>query len=87
MSVVGPRPRDLVQYERGLKQGNKVLKMIKAGLAGTYQARKGEEGANQFDLDMKYIKFVQTHNSWQIMINDIKIIIGTLKIMLRAQGY
>jgi len=87
MSLVGPRPRDIVQYEKGLSQGNKALAVIKAGLAGTYQANKGVAGANQYNLDMQYIEYVRTHNSWQILKKDIKIIIGTIRIMLRAQGY
>lgn len=87
MSLVGPRPRDLVQYEKGLSQGNNVLAIIKAGLAGTYQANKGEPGAGQHKLDMEYIDFVRSHNSWQIILNDISIIFRTIWKMFKAQGF
>ena len=87
MSFVGPRPRDIKQYERGREQGDHTVEMIKAGLCGSYQSRKGEPAANQFALDTEYIEFVRTHNGWAILANDLKIILKTIKKTLKAQGY
>jgi lipopolysaccharide/colanic/teichoic acid biosynthesis glycosyltransferase len=87
MSFVGPRPRDLVQHKRSLSNNDHTGVVIKAGLCGKYQAHKGEPGANQFRLDSEYIEYVKNNNIWKILLNDIIIIVRTIRIMFRAQGY
>ena len=87
ISFVGPRPVNLEVYKNGLAEEDYTRTVIRTGLTGAYQSHKGEPGANQRRLDIDYIKYVSSHNAWQVLFLDAKIILRTLVILLRAQGY
>jgi len=86
LSMVGPRPVNIVNYKRILEKGITTKAEIKAGLAGNYQAHKGESGADQDKLDREYINFCKNHSDWKIVLFDIKILLRTLLIIFRAEG-
>ncbi|MCK5211763.1 sugar transferase [Candidatus Parcubacteria bacterium] len=87
MSAVGPRPVNLRVYKRNLDNSDYTKAIIKTGLAGPYQSHKGEAGVNQRQKEEEYINYVQNHRASQIIINDIKLMIGTLIIVFKAKGY
>lgn len=86
LSVVGPRPVNKQVYKSLLARGVYTKKNIRCGLTGIFQAHKGDSGANQDKLDQVYIDFCATHSGIRILFYDIKIILRTVIIMLRAQG-
>ena len=86
MSMVGPRPVNQENYQRILSKEITTKTIVKAGLTGNYQAHKGEPGAGQDKLDREYIDFC-LNNSWcKIILKDIKIMLRTLLVMIRAKG-
>lgn len=87
MSAVGPRPVNLRVYKRNLENSDYTKAIMKTGLAGPYQSHKGEAGVNQRQKEEEYINYVQNHNTWQIILNDIKLMIKTLVIVFKAKGY
>ena len=87
MSAVGPRPVNLKIYKRNLENGDYTKAIIKTGLAGPYQSHKGEAGVQQRQKEEEYIDFVQNHGALQIILNDIKLILGALLVLLKAKGY
>ncbi len=80
MSLVGPRPpleREVINYSTYDRQ----RLLIKPGCTGLWQI-SGRNNVSFFDmieLDLKYIK-------QQSLINDIKIIIKTVYIMIKPNG-
>ena len=87
ISAVGPRPVNLKVYKRNLENNDYTKAIIKTGLAGPYQSHKGEAGVNQRQKEEEYINYVQNHNTWQIIFNDIKLMIKTLVVVFKAKGY
>lgn len=86
MSMVGPRPVNVVNYQRIIDQGITTKTIVRAGLAGNYQAHKGEPGAGQDKLDKEYINFCLNNPWWKIIIKDIEIMLRTLLVIVKAKG-
>lgn len=89
MSLVGTRPLNTVRYEAELKQGILRKKIIKAGLTGLVQAKKGEHhlyDGGDLGLDDYYIAFCKTHSPLQILLFDLKIIGLSIIKLLKGQG-
>lgn len=86
MSVVGPRPVNVIVYKKILERGMTTKAEIRAGFTGPYQSHKGEPGMNQDRLDREYIEFCRSNPSWRVVLKDIGIILRTVRIVGRAQG-
>ena len=86
LSMVGPRPVNPVNYQKLLNQGIATKTIVKAGLTGNYQSRKGEPNINQDQLDQEYINYCLKNPSWKILIFDIKILFYTLLVIFKAKG-
>ena len=86
ISFVGPRPVNLEVYNNLMGRGITTKKVIKTGLTGSFQSHKGEGGKSDLELDTEYIEFCKNNPSYKIVLNDIKIILRTLKIIFRAEG-
>ena len=87
MSLVGPRPTNMENSERLLKEGKLSKFLIKAGLTGFFQSHKGIQlNGKQEEMDMAYINFVKNNPGWKIVLYDIKILSITLRTILRAEG-
>ncbi len=87
MSLVGPRPTNLVNYERLIQRGGFSKDLIRAGLTGYFQAHKDQiSRRNQEEMDMDYVDFCRQNPGWRIVWEDIKIISATILTVLRAKG-
>lgn len=86
ISVVGPRPVNLEVFQRELERKNFAKQVIKCGLTGDYQSRKGMTTRSQYDWDRDYILYCYTHNWLSILLLDISIILRTLLVLFRAKG-
>ena len=86
ISVVGPRPVNLETYAKEIERKNYTKSVIKTGLTGSYQSRKGENGISQKILDEKYIEFCKNNSPSKIILKDVKIIFRTIKVMIKAEG-
>lgn len=87
MSLVGPRPTNIINYQRNLERGNQAKRLLKAGVTGYFQSHKGRKlQKNQEELDMEYARFLQTHPSWRVVLFDLKILLISVYTVLRAEG-
>ncbi len=87
MSLVGPRPTNVKNYETKLAKGNVAKGLIKAGLTGFFQSHKGLRlDKDQETMDMEYIEFVKNNPGWRVVLFDLKIILISIKTVLRAEG-
>ena len=86
MSFVGPRPIHIKVYARRLEQGDYSKSIVKAGITGNFQSLKGITTKTDRELDWEYINFCKNNPGRKIMLYDIKIILRTVRIMIKAQG-
>ncbi len=86
MSLVGPRPANLVNYQNFLAQGIYTKKAIKAGLTGPFQATKGNQTRSDAEIDAEYIEFCRVHSPWQIFWFDLKILGRTARVIWEHKG-
>jgi len=86
ISVVGPRPVNLRVYEKELSRKNFTKQVIKTGLTGNYQSRKGLTELTQYELDEEYIRYCVANSSWKVLLFDLKIIARTIGVVFRAKG-
>jgi len=80
MSLIGPRPL-LVQYLPWYSEEQRKRHLVRPGLTGYAQAhgRNEVDWDDKFAMDVKYVSNIT-------FINDIKIIIDTIKIVLKREG-
>ncbi|MFH1427160.1 MAG: sugar transferase [Patescibacteria group bacterium] len=86
LSMVGPRPTNPEVYQRAIGQGMVAKAVMKAGLTGIYQSRKGMTNEGQLELDREYLEFSMNNPAWKILLFDIKIILATFRVLFRAKG-
>lgn len=87
MTLVGPRPTNIENYNRLVAERKMAKKILRAGLTGYFQSHKGFDlQMDQNDIDMKYASFLQNANCFQILWYDFKIILISIKTVLRAEG-
>lgn len=85
MSLVGPRPTNLVNSRLAREAGDFTRERILCGITGPYQSEKGS-GANQRELDEEYINFIKNNPGWKIIFLDLKILFKTVRIIFKAKG-
>ena len=88
MSIVGPRPKPTAEYENQLRSGIEFRKNFRAGLTGPVQIMKGTErsGEEEMRADIDYVNKYATLSATQLLREDIRILIKTLKTILRGSG-
>ena len=86
MSIVGPRPVNTAIYERFMKEGYTEKSIVCAGLTGPFQSLKDDQTASAHKLDQWYAEYVSTHPWYAIIGNDIRIIVRTMRVVLKAKG-
>jgi exopolysaccharide biosynthesis polyprenyl glycosylphosphotransferase len=81
MSLVGPRPHPLDDFELYRYEDLRRLD-VKPGVTGLWQvtARRDPSFETNMMLDLRYIE------NWSLAL-DLKILLKTLPVVLRAQGY
>lgn len=68
--------------------------MSPGGLTGLYQLNKSEEAHQNYlkfmqegvELDREYYQFLRQSTPWSVILKDLSIILGTLRIVLEHQG-
>jgi lipopolysaccharide/colanic/teichoic acid biosynthesis glycosyltransferase len=86
LSLVGPRPKPVAEYNDLVKNGDYSKKIIKCGLTGLLQSHKGYLENFEQNLDYEYIEFCQSHSAWQIIWYDMKILLRTIKVVFEHKG-
>jgi len=88
LSLVGPRPKPIAEYEEEIKRGIIRRKVIKAGLTGPAQVMKGTARTLEDELkaDMDYIQQCRTLPGWRILLLDFTMVLKTLRVLLRMTG-
>lgn len=86
MSIVGPRPVNTAIYERFMREGYTEKSIVRAGLTGPFQSLKDDQTASAHKLDAWYANYVATHPWYAIIGNDIRIIVRTARVVLKAKG-
>lgn len=86
MSLVGPRPANLVNYQKLLDKGIYTKKIIKSGLTGYFQSYKGWHTESDEEMDTTYIEFCRTRSALEIFWFDLKIIARTIRRVLEHKG-
>ncbi|OHA26244.1 MAG: hypothetical protein A3C06_04620 [Candidatus Taylorbacteria bacterium RIFCSPHIGHO2_02_FULL_46_13] len=87
MSLVGPRPVNPAEYQRGLAGGIRAKALLRAGITGRFQTHKaGKYGLNQERVDMEYAEFCRNHPGWKIVLHDCRILSETVVTIFRAEG-
>jgi len=88
ISLVGPRPLNTEVFEK-ISENEKVARInLKAGITGNFQSFKNCKGKTAKELDLEYYNyFLKNINSpIKIFLFDLKIILRTIKVILRAKG-
>jgi lipopolysaccharide/colanic/teichoic acid biosynthesis glycosyltransferase len=86
MSMVGPRPVNTEVHERFMREGYTDKARVCAGLTGPYQSLKDDQTASAHSLDCWYADFVLSKPWHAIIVNDIRIILRTMRVVLKARG-
>ncbi|MFM2374864.1 MAG: hypothetical protein RLZZ234_859 [Candidatus Parcubacteria bacterium] len=86
MSIVGPRPVNIEVYERFMREGYTDKARVRAGLTGPYQSLKDDSTASAHNLDRWYADFVLSNPWHAIILNDMRIILRTMRVVLKARG-
>ena len=86
MSLVGPRPVNPEIYERHVKKGLSGKELVKAGIAGPFQSQKGNHTKTDVELDMEYAQFCKNNSGIRVVLYDIKILLKTFIVVLKAKG-
>lgn len=88
MSVVGPRPKPVPEYEAEAESGIHRREVIRAGLTGPAQLLKGTSRtfADELLSDLRYIDLVRRSSGWRVVVADLAIIGRTARLMLKMTG-
>src|SRR3989338_3693447 len=85
MSLVGPRPVNLEVFARMYEKGVPSVALVLGGMTGSYQSYKNPRAPTAATLEAAYLEQYQ-RGGWWVVLADIKIIVRTLKVLLRAKG-
>ncbi|MDP3741674.1 MAG: sugar transferase [bacterium] len=87
MSLVGPRPTNVKNFELNRERGGLAKSLLAAGITGYFQSHKGLKlHKDQEELDMEYARFMQTNPGWKVVLFDLKILLISIYTVLRAEG-
>ncbi len=88
MSLVGPRPWPVSQYEAEIARGVYRKRILRPGLTGVVQVHKDELKALGGDraLDETYIEACRTLGPVRLLLFDVRVIVETLSTLAKGQG-
>ncbi len=86
MSLVGPRPLNKEVYESVSLAEVHPLTYIQGGMTGYFQSEKDFAQSNAATMDTIYLNKYLHESGWSLLIFDIKIILRTVQVLLRAKG-
>jgi lipopolysaccharide/colanic/teichoic acid biosynthesis glycosyltransferase len=88
MSFVGPRPKPVAEYHDEIANGHDFRAELRAGLTGPTQILKGtapppDQGTND---EFAYAEMLRTASAWRVLATDTRILLSTIRVLLRAAG-
>lgn len=88
MSLIGPRPKPIPEYEEEIKIGNIFRAQLRAGLSGPVQVLKGtaRKDGDAIRADFAYLELMRTGTQRQILLFDLKTLVKTARVLMRATG-
>ena len=88
MSLVGPRPKPIPEYEQEIERGNVFRAQLRAGLTGPTQAMKGTSrtGEEKVKAEFDYLELIRSGSRRQIAATDISTLFRTIRVVLGAYG-
>lgn len=86
MSLVGPRPLNQEIFAHMSAGGVPPLARIQGGMTGNYQSHKNTRGVTAAELEARYLEQYIQRSGWRLVLLDIKILLRTIKVLLRAKG-
>lgn len=86
LSVVEPRPVNKEVHEMLIAQGHTDKLRVPAGITGYYQSTKGLAARPAQQLDKEYADYYHSMPWYKIVLFDLKIMLRTIKVILRAKG-
>lgn len=86
MSLVGPRPLNKEVYESMNEARVHPLAYIQGGMTGYFQSEKDYVHSNATAMDAIYLNKYLNESGWSVLLFDIKIILRTVQVLLRAKG-
>jgi lipopolysaccharide/colanic/teichoic acid biosynthesis glycosyltransferase len=87
ISIVGPRPLSVLHYERDLKQGNKVRRLLKGGLLGLGHINKGTSEMGNPIYEYEYVDQYLKRSSLGLLRLDLWIIWQGIKVIFKGGGH
>ena len=87
ISIVGPRPLSVLHYERDLKQGNVVRKLLKGGLLGLGHINKGTSEMGNPVYEYEYVDQYLKRSSLGLLRLDLWIIWHGIKVIFKGGGH
>ena len=88
MSLVGPRPKPIPEYEEELQHGNVFRAQLRAGLTGPTQVMKGTSrtGEEKLKAEFDYLELIRNGSRLAIMVYDIRTLLKTIRVVVGAYG-
>ncbi len=88
MSLVGPRPAPVAEYEKEIAAGIFRRKAIRAGLSGPAQLMKGSARTREAEIlaDLRYVDRFRHETPRQLLARDLRLVRRTLRLLLRMTG-
>lgn len=88
MSLVGPRPKPLAEYEAGIAEGDYRRTVVRAGLTGPAQLLKGTVRTVDDDraVDLAYLRMLRSGSQLQVLRTDLRLLGSTVRLMLKMTG-
>jgi lipopolysaccharide/colanic/teichoic acid biosynthesis glycosyltransferase len=88
MSLVGPRPAPLAEYEKEVAAGIFRRKAIRAGLSGPAQLMKGSQRTRDGEIlaDLRYVDHFRHETPGKLLVRDLRLVRRTLGAMLKMAG-
>ena len=88
MSLVGPRPKPVPEYEEELARGIDRRRVLRAGLTGPVQVMKGTVRTldQEVAADVAYVGLHRAGHPWRLLAEDLRILGRTVRVLLRMTG-
>ncbi len=88
MSLVGPRPKPLAEYDEEINRGNDFRAQLQAGLTGPTQVLKGtvRTGDDSLRADRDYADLLRHGSQLEILAYDTKTVWKTIRVLFKATG-
>ena len=85
MGLIGTRPYPVELYEQELAKGITRKRDMPAGLVGPVQSHKGTRRDTLAD-DLAYFEAWRTWPGWRLLIEDVRIVVRSMRVLLEHKG-